>query len=206
MAKSFLLRSVLAALALVALAPMASAQLVPGDALPSADVTFETADGARLRLADTAGEGGLVVLFWSNACPWADKYAARVASLVEGYLPAGIGMVLVNANDAVANERENAAASRQKAADAGLSVPYVLDTTGDLARAFGARNAPQAFFFGPARTLLYLGAIDDSPADPLRVTTPYLQRAMDQSIAGLPVEVQQTQAFGCTLKPAGARP
>lgn len=192
----------LALLVLTLSAASASGQVVYGDPVPDAARELAAADGSRLSLDAAAGPNGLVVLFWSNACPWADRYAERAAALVAQYAPAGVGFVLVNSNDPAANERETAAASREQAAQAGLAVPYLADADGQLAAAFGARSTPHAFFFGPQRTLLYDGAIDDSPAVVDRVQTPYLRLAMDQSIAGLPVEVQRTQAFGCTIKPA----
>ena len=189
-------------LPLVALAWAAapSAQVVYGDPVPQLSVAFATADGSSTTLDAARGPAGLVVVFWSNACPWTDRYTPRLADLVARYTPAGVGFVLVNANDPAASPRETPAASRESATAAGLAVPYLADPSGALAAAFGARSAPHAFFFGPDGTLLYDGTLDDSPASEDRVRVPYLAQAMDQSVAGLPVEVQRTQAFGCTLK------
>jgi len=72
-----------------------------------------------------------------------------------------------------------------------------------LAAAFGVENAPHAFFFNGSGVLRYDGTIDDSPTSPDRVRVPYLAQAMDQSVAGLAIEVQRTQAFGCTIKRGG---
>ena len=186
--------------ALLAAAP--SAQVVYGDAAPLAGETFETADGSRATLASATGPAGLVVVFWSNACPWTARYAPRLSALAETYAPAGVGFVVVNANDPAQGDRETPTASREAASRDGIAPPYLMDPAGRLATAFGATSTPHAFFFGPAGTLLYDGAIDDSPAAPDRVRTPYLAQAMDQSVAGLPIEVQRTQAFGCTIKRA----
>lgn len=186
------------------LAGAASAQVTTGGALPLADRSFPTADGSTLTLASAARDQGLVVLFWSNTCPWADRYADRVADLVRVYVPAGVGFVLVNSNDPAADDAATAVASRDHAATRSLAVPYVVDADGELAAAFGATSAPHAYFFGPAGTLLYEGAIDDGPADVSRVQVPYLRQAMDQSVAGLPIEVQQTRALGCKITPAGS--
>lgn len=185
--------------------------------LPLADRPLSAADGSTLTFGSAAGPEGLVVVFWSTACPWTDRYAPRLADLVAGYAPAGVGFVLVTPGGAVAGTGAGAAAdagtpggavaprtvarasSREPAASA-LAAPYVADADGALADAFGARSLPHAFFYGPDRTLVYDGAIDDSPADADRVRVPYLRQAMDQSVAGLPVEVVRTQAFGCTVR------
>lgn len=198
-----LLLSLLLTASTLRLAGAASAQVTYEDALPLVDRTFSTADGSSLTLASAAREEGLVVLFWSNTCPWTERYADRVAELIRVYVPADVGFVLVNANDPGEDDMQSAAASREHAAALALAVPYVLDPEGALASAFGATSTPHAYFFGPARTLLYDGAIDDGPADVSRVQTAYLRQAMDQSIAGLPIEVQQTRALGCKIERAG---
>ncbi len=179
----------------------ASAQgLTYGDPIPLGGTSFQAADGAQTALNTAKGSSGLVVVFWSNACPWTDRYAPRLADLAARYTPAGFGFVLVNANDPAMAPREAASASREVSTSAGLVMPYLADPGGQLAAAFGVSNAPHAFFFDASGALRYDGTIDDSPASAERVRVPYLAQAMDQSVAGLAVEVQRTQAFGCTLK------
>ena len=175
--------------------------------LPLADRPLSADDGSSLTFGSAAGPEGLVVVFWSTTCPWTDRYAPRLAELVAGYAPAGVGFVLVTPGGAEAEAAPGGAAapravvsaSRPGPAASALAAPYVADADGSIAAAFGARSRPHAFFYGPGRTLVYDGALDDSPADADRVRTPYLRQAMDQSIAGLPVEVVRTQAFGCTV-------
>ena len=198
-----------ALLGLLLAAGAARAQAPEPVPLPLAGQTLTAADGSSLTLDAAAGPEGVVVLFWSTACPWTDRYAPRVADLVSSYAPAGVGFVLVTSGGPRLDAAQPGGAAgeglavRRQPAAAGLTAPYVADADGALATAFGARATPHAFFFGPDRTLVYDGAIDDSPADAGRVRVPYLQQAMDQSVAGLPVEVMKTQAFGCTI---GGRP
>ena len=182
--------SILAGL-LLSLPAQAQEVLEVGAALPLTGQTFSTTEGASLTLGDATGSAGLVVMFWSDACPWVDKYADRAASLAQSYGRAGVGFVFVQ-SEPLSEDGEGA----------NPGAPIVMDTQGTLAKAMGARNAPQAFFFGADGRLAYQGAIDDSPANVDRVRIPYLQQAMDQSIAGVPIEVQTTRALGCTIKTA----
>ncbi|GAB5535649.1 MAG: thioredoxin family protein [Rubricoccaceae bacterium] len=161
-----------------------------GASIPLADQAFSTTDGATLSLSGASRSAGLAVIFWSDACPWVDKYADRMAALADSYSRAGVGFVFVQSEPLAEESGANPGA------------PVMLDVEGQLAQAFGARNAPQAFFFGSESGLAYQGAIDDSPANVDRVQVPYLQQAMDQSIAGVPIEVQSTRALGCTIKTA----
>ena len=174
-------------LAAVPLAAPASAQVAPGGPLPTESPA----------LAGAADEAGLVVVFWDAACPWTERYADRLGALVTSYRPARVGFAFVEVGEGAGGVVEDEAPRRPAG-------PLVSDADGALAAAFGVQRAPHVFFFGPDRTLLYDGAVDDSPAFADRVEAPYLRLALDQSIAGLPVEVQRTQAFGCKVDaPAG---
>ncbi|MGB3541808.1 redoxin domain-containing protein [Rubrivirga sp.] len=183
---------------IVALSSTAAAQIDYGGGLPLAGESFQAQSGSTVVLDAVTGDAGLVVVFWSSVCPWADRYEARLSELMDTYTPAGIGFVLVDSGDPALED--GSAAPPEPST---LPAPVIADTDGRLADAFSARSTPHIFFFGPDQTLLYDGTLDDSPAARERVRTPYLALAMDQSIAGLPVEIQRTQAFGCTIKRAG---
>ncbi len=190
-----------AALGLALLAVPAFAQgLAPGSPLPAAaDASLRSTTDATVSLRASMGENGLVVVFWSNVCPWTERYAERLVLLARDYQPAGVNFIAVNSNDSTRFPEEDFASMRRMAAQAGFPFPYVVDD-GSLAAAFGVRSAPQVYFFGADGALKYVGAIDSSPADPARVQTAYLRDAMDQVLAGQEVEVRQTNALGCTIK------
>ena len=59
------------------------------------------------------------------------------------------------------------------------------------------------FIINPDGVLVYAGAIDDRPStDPadLQGATNYVQRALDEAMAGQPVSVAQTTPYGCSVK------
>ncbi|MEL6615142.1 MAG: redoxin domain-containing protein [Bacteroidota bacterium] len=185
-------------LALVLTLPLAHAQetLSLGTPVPLASQSFDTASGGTQTLEAAMGESGLAVVFWSTACPWTRRYEARLAQMTADAIENGIGFVLVASSDP---ERSSSDTPEALAAvSASIGAPLFLDSEAALAEAFGATQTPEAFFFGS--TLLYTGAIDDSPSNAERVTIPFLQQAMDQHLAGQAVEIEQTTPFGCTLK------
>lgn len=190
------------ALAVVLWSPAAQAQDQPaplGTTMPLADTAFPLAGGDSNTLASLQGSTGTVLVFWSNKCPWIDRYESRLQDLIQTY-GNGFSFVLVNANDPSAFPDESADASAAVAERMGESV-YVLDADGQLARALGASRTPHAFVFNGDAVLVYEGSIDDSPGDPGNVTERYLDQALSAVAAGNPVEVGKTKAFGCTLKP-----
>lgn len=194
------MRHLLALLVLApfAAAPVANAQdsLALGSELPLAGESFALAGGGSSSLGALNEEAGLVVVFWSAACPWTDKYEARLAEIAQTALSNEVGVVLVASNDP---QRSSADTPEALAASGvAVGVPVLLDPTAQIADAFGAGQTPEAFFFGSG--LLYSGAIDDSPAEADRVTIPYLAQAIEQSLAGQAIEIGRTTPFGCTIK------
>lgn len=177
------------------LAATASAQpggMAAGSPVPEAGLALRDVAGPSVTLGGSVGSAGLVVAFWSNTCPWADRNAERLAALAREYGPAGVGFVAISTDPGDQAARQRVAAA--------LGVPYVEDPGGALGRAFGARSLPTVYFFSAEARLVYEGAIDDSPADANAVDVPYLRQAMDQTLAGLPVSVQRTAALGCAVR------
>ncbi|NNF56657.1 MAG: redoxin domain-containing protein [Rhodothermaceae bacterium] len=182
--------------------PVAAQPITVGSSLPQGDLALTQADGGQTTLRGLMGENGLVVAFWSNVCPWTERYTERLVILARDYQPTGINFVAVNANDSTRFPEEDVATMRLTADRDGFRFPYVVDPGSALATAFGARNTPQFYFFSADGVLRYEGALDSSPADASRAEDTYLSDAMDQSLAGQEVEVQRTNALGCTIKKA----
>lgn len=198
-------RALLVALALVA--PLAlRAQPAVGDAMPEGDRLLPAVAGAERTLASLRGTDGLVVVFWSNTCPWGDRLANRVSALADDYAAQGVEVVLVNSNAPKRLEAESTEAGREELATFARPLPYLLDGDGVVAAAFGVRSAPHVFYFGADGRLVYHGAFDDSPSSADRVEQPWLRTALDQALAGLPVTVAPTLPFGCRLEPADVQP
>lgn len=166
------------------------------DTMPA--TTLERVDGTTVQLANAAGAAGTVVIFWSNQCPWVDRYDGRVQDLIDRFQGEGIAFVLVNANDATAFPQESMDVSREQADR--YDATYVRDDDASLARVLGASRTPHVFVYDADRTLVYTGAIDDSPSDAGSVSETYLADALAALTGGGAVPVAQTEAFGCTIK------
>ncbi len=178
----------------------AQAQALPlGSSLPQ--VEAQQIDGGAVALPSLAGPTGTVILFWSNQCPWVDRYTERVQALRSQFGGQGIRFVLINSNDAGAFPQESAEASRVYVEERGLTqMAYLRDQGSAVAQAFGAERTPHVFVFDGARSLVYVGAIDDSPGDPGDVEETYLEDALQALAAGEAVPVTETKAFGCRIK------
>lgn len=192
--------AVLGALLGTSVAAAQTPELPLGSAMPMSDRALARAGGGQATLAELAGERGTAVVFWSNQCPWVDKYEQRLLSLAREFEAQGISVVLVNANDASAFPQESQERSQQRARAAGYTMPYLVDTGSQLARAFGAERTPHVFVFDANRTVVYVGTVDDSPGDPANARENYLRDALSAVAQGESVAVPKTKAFGCMIK------
>ena len=183
--------------ALLAIPAYGQNQELPlGSTMPMQDEPLQSVTGDMVALAELGGPAGTVVIFWSNQCPWVDKYEQRVFELADEFGSRGLGFVFVNSNDPDAFPKESLSAMEER----GYDVPYLSDREGELAAAFGAERAPQVFVFDASDALAYAGAIDDSPGDPGNVQQRYLRTALDELSTGTAVSSAETPPFGCIIK------
>jgi thiol-disulfide isomerase/thioredoxin len=199
-AKRFSSLLALALIGALAFSPARAQELPPGSQMPAQDVRLDKATGGSASLSDLAGEQGTAVVFWSNRCPWVDKYEGRLMELASSFSDQSVSFVLVNSNDGSAFPKESKSGSRKRAESAGYEIPYLMDKNAKLAEALGAARTPHVFLLDGDRTLAYVGTIDDSPGDPGNVSNAYLKNALNAVVAGESVPKAHTKAFGCTIK------
>ena len=87
-----------------------------------------------------------------------------------------------------------------RAKSRGLMVPYVVDDTSGVARAFGASVTPEAFLFDKTGKLAYHGTVDDNHLDASKVQKRYLIDALDAVVAGKAPALPETKSLGCGIK------
>lgn len=178
------------------------AEIPLGSEFPATQVQLSRVGGGQATLGSLQGSQGTVVVFWSNQCPWVEKYEDRLTALVNDFSGRGVGFVLINSNDPSAYPQESAQQSAQRQADSGYpsALVYLSDPGSDVAEAFGAQRTPHVFIFDANGMLVYVGTIDDSPGDAGNATEPYLRRSLEALVAGNSIPVPKTKAFGCTIK------
>jgi peroxiredoxin len=180
--------------------PAPPASLALGSAAPAADVAMMNVDGKSVTLASARGARGLLVVFTCNHCPWAQAWESRIVRIGNDAQRRGLGVVAVNPNDPTDHPDDAFERMVERARSRGMRFPYVVDATSGVARAFGATKTPEAFLFDAKGRLVYKGTIDDDAKQPARVKSHWLRDAVDAVVAGRPVAVAETKAFGCSIK------
>ncbi len=199
-------------LALFALALAAGAQqhhpILPIGS-PAPDFALPGIDGQVHKLSDYSASPILVVMFICNHCPTSQLYESRIKQLVADYRPKGVAFVAIEPNDPRAvhlsemgytDVGDSLEEMKIRAAYRHFNFPYLYDgETQSTAEAYGCQATPHIFIFDKDRKLRYEGRVDDAQRESL-VKVHDARNALDALLAGRPVAVPQTHAFGCSTK------
>lgn len=202
----FLKIASLAAVGLIAIAAHELPDLQIGAAMPSADVSMKDAGGADKSLKEAAGANGLLVVFSCNTCPFvvgsegSEGWEGRYPELMAFSKRSGVGVALVNSNEAKRGDGDSFADMQARYKERHYSGAYLLDEGHKVADAFGARTTPHVFLFDKNMKLVYKGAIDDNVASAAAVKEKWLQNAINNMVAGKPVDPATTRNIGCSIK------
>jgi thiol-disulfide isomerase/thioredoxin len=137
-----------------------------------------------------------VVTFISTQCPVSNTYNDRMSAVYKTYSAKGVKFVFVNANR---NESTNEVAEHAKSV--GFPFTVYKDPNNELADRFDAQVTPESYVLDSAGMLVYRGQVDDN-RNQARVHQQSLSIALDAVLAGKPVPVAETKAFGCSIKRA----
>lgn len=179
---------------------LAGGALPIGATMPMGDVAMKGVDGKELNLKSVVQPAGTLVVFTCNHCPFAKMWESRIIELGNAYAAKGIGVVAINANDPTVAADDSFEAMQVRAKEKGMTFPYVVDATSNVARAFGATKTPEAFLFDKRGKLVYHGAVDDNGQEPSKVENAYLKLALEAVVNGKDVAVKETKSIGCGIK------
>ncbi|MCB9046902.1 MAG: redoxin domain-containing protein [Chitinophagales bacterium] len=171
-----------------------------GTKIPMATAKMRSVDKKEVSFNDAKTQSGLLVMFSCNTCPYVIKSQARTKEMVTYAQKAGLGIVIVNSNEAKRDGDDSYKAMTKYAKDQGYDVPYVVDENSQLADAFGATRTPEVYLFDGNGTLMYKGAMEDNPANPSESTQLFLKDAIDKMTTGMVPDPGTTKSIGCTIK------
>ena len=167
------------------------------------DFKLKNVDGKIVSLSDYKDAKGFIVIFTCNHCPFAKAYEDRIIALNTKYASQGYPVIAINPNDPTQVEEDSYANMQARAKAKNYQFPYLMDETQNIAHAYGAAHTPHVFILqksGSDLVVKYIGAIDDNSDDPSAVKQKYVENAVDNLLAGKPVNPSSTKAIGCSIK------
>jgi alkyl hydroperoxide reductase subunit AhpC len=183
--------------------PLLVAAARVGDSAP--EFTATASNGKTVRLTDYRGK--YVVLEWhNNGCPYVGKHynSGNMQRLQKQWTSQGVVWLTILSSApgkqgyVTASEENNYLTKMQAAPTAAL-----LDPNGEIGHLYDAKTSPQMVVINPQGVVIYSGAIDDRPTTDLQDVqgaTNYVSLALEQAIAGKPVQTPATRPYGCSVK------
>src|SRR3954469_8919254 len=176
---------------------------------PAPDFSLPGVDGKTHKLGDYASAKILAIVFECNHCPVSQLYESRIEKLYREYRGKGVAFVAINPNNPKSirlNElgytdvTDSLDEMKIRTAFRHIEWPYLYDgETQGVSIKFGVVATPHIYLFDQARKLQYEGRIDDNQREEL-VKTQDARNALEAMLAGNPIPVTDTNAFGCTTK------
>lgn len=189
--------------ALLASFSFLSAAVSTGASAP--DFTLTDTTGFEHSLSDF--EGKFVVLEWTNhRCPFVVKHYSRgdMQNLQKEMTDGGVvWLQVISSAEGKQGYLTPEEAETMRAEQGVHSTAMLLDTSGEVGRAYDARTTPHMYLIDPEGILVYQGAIDSIQStrqSDIAKATNYVKAAYQSVLAGQPVDAPTTMPYGCGIK------
>jgi glutathione peroxidase-family protein len=173
-----------------------------GDKAPAmVGIPASTPDGqdASLTLSDIK-EDVVVIVFLANHCPVVTAYEDRISDFTNDYKGKSVKVVGIACSGSGTRKADDLAAIKARAVkDKKFNYVYGFDESQATGKAYGAANTPSFFVLDKARTIRYMGALDDNQNEG-KVAKTYVRDAVDALLAGKEVTTKETRPVGCGIQ------
>jgi peroxiredoxin len=165
------------------------------------DFALPGVDGRTYTLRDVAGPNGLLLMFICNHCPYVKAVIERIVRDVAELKTLGIGAAAIMSNDASEYPEDSFDNMRLLSEKLSFPMPYLLDASQDVAKAYGAVCTPDFFGFNRNLELQYRGRLDESRKEtaPAGVRRDLFE-AMRLVASTQNGPLEQIPSMGCSIK------
>jgi peroxiredoxin len=192
------------ALVLLTALTFAAAALAVEIGKPAPDFTGTDINGKTIKLSDYKGKI-VVIESYNSDCPYChNQYkTGAMQALQQDLATNGVVWLLVNSvNPKNFSHRTPEQALKEMAAEKMDVTAWIDDSSGAMGHLFGMETTPDMYVINKDGILVYDGAIDNQP-DPFHnplTANNYVRDAVNDLLAGKPIEVSQTKPYGCSVK------
>jgi peroxiredoxin len=171
------------------------------------DFTLTDTEGKTWTLSELTKQKKIVVLEWFNPeCPYSGekhyKNHHTMQDTAKAYKDKNVVWISVASNNNKTGSKER---NEQARKEFKIEHPIVLDTTGDVARAYDAKSTPTMYIVNTDGVLVYWGGIDNDKSAENVGKVNYVAKALDEILAGQTVSEPKTDAYGCRVNAAPAK-
>jgi peroxiredoxin len=171
--------------------------LSPAFAAPGiADFALKDQLGKEHHLRDDQNAKAIVVIGQGDGCPIIREELPAIRALQADFAPKGVVFLMVNANP-----QDAPADVAREAKKFGIDMPILIDSRQTVVRSLGIWMTAEAVIINPANwTIEYRGAVNDQFTFSRGKPVPrhrYVRDALTSFLAGRPIRVARSRAFGC---------
>lgn len=168
---------------------------------PAPDFALPGVDGRFYGPRDVAGPNGLLVMFICNHCPYVKAVIQRIVRDVRELREQGVGSIAVMSNDPAEYPEDSFENMQRLARELDFPMPYVLDESQAVAKAYGAVCTPDFFGFNRDLQLQYRGRLDESRKEtaPEGVRRDLYEAMREVALTGRG-PAAQIPSMGCSIK------
>lgn len=161
----------------------------------------DTISDTNKSLEELKSDKATLIMFICNHCPFVKHIQEELVRLANDYIPKGVSVVAISANDAANYPADAPDKMKQVAKEFAFPFPYLYDQSQEVAKAYDAACTPDFYIFDKNLVLVYRGQLDDSrPGNNVPVTGKDIRTALDAILHGNPVDAQQKPSMGCNIK------
>ncbi len=170
----------------------------------AAAFTLPNQDGKEVKLSDFTEKGKIVVLEWFNYdCPFVKAHytaeAMTMKKLAEKYTKdKNVVWLAINSTHYAEAQDDQSFIREHK-----LPYPILVDKDGKVGKLYKAMTTPHLFIIDTKGRIVYRGAIDNAPLGKKpekEAYVNYVEKALDELLAGKAVSTPQTKPYGCSVK------
>ena len=194
--------AVLASLTAAVMSLPAQAAAVVGQPAPA--LRAPDLAGKPVNLADFKGK--TVVLEWHNfGCPFVQKhYRSGNMQALQKRFAADVVWLSINSTHPGHPDYQTPQALEKELARFGAApTRFLMDESGAVGLAYGAKVTPHMYIIDPAGKVVYNGAIDDKRSanpDDVKTARNLVAEALEELRAGKPISNPVNVPYGCTIK------
>ncbi len=168
---------------------------------PALDFMLPDVDGKLWSLQDCCGDKGLLVMFICNHCPYVKAIIQRLVRDTAELKPLGINSVAIMSNDINQYAEDSPQQMKKIAQQFNFSFPYLLDSSQEVAKKYGAVCTPDFFGYNGQLKLQYRGRLDVSRKE---TAAPDVKRDLFSAMREVSMTgkgpAEQIPSMGCSIK------
>lgn len=157
--------------------------------------------GNMIDLNSFKGCRALVIMFWSNHCPFVKLLKKHISDYSRQAQHQKIAFVAINSNDITKYPDDSPQKMAQDVIDFDYPFAYLFDEDQSIAKAYKAACTPDFFLFDANFRLKYMGQYDSArPGNGIEVTGQDLDRAIQAVLNDQILNFEPVPAAGCNIK------